>query len=195
VALPDILERVRSDAAAEASAILAEAEAYAAGVRERATAEAAAASDRMLEQARESAEREAATLLANARLAARDAELVARHELAEEALAQAEAALIALPDARYTTLVAAGVVGAAVSGETLAFGTADTARLCEALPVALAGAGVSVTISEAPADIERGVVLSGDRMRVEVSPAAMIAARHEELLALADGVLFCGEAA
>jgi vacuolar-type H+-ATPase subunit E/Vma4 len=190
VALPDILERVRSDAEAEAARLIAEAKAYAAEVDAAAKAAAADASANTLERARVDAERDAATLLAGARLRARDSELAARRDLAEQVLGRAEAAVAALPDERYVALIAAAVAEASVGGETLAVGSADAARLRDALPEALAAAGVSVALAEQPADIERGVVLAGDRMRVEVSPAAMIAARREELLALADWALF-----
>jgi len=54
----------------------------------------------------------------------------------------------------------------------------------------LKAAGVTIEIDDTPADIERGVVLAGDRVRVEVSAAAMIQARRDGLLSEVDAALF-----
>lgn len=191
MAIDDIVGRIDQDAEAEAGALVSEAEAEAARVTGDASAKATDAAVRTLARERAMAERDAATIVANARLEARDAMLTARLELDGEALVKAEAALVALPDAEYAALVARGVAASAVGGETLKIGTADTGRLRGSLAAALAAAGApALAIGDAAADVERGVVVQGERMRVEVSPAAMIAERREELLALADRALF-----
>jgi hypothetical protein len=69
-------------------------------------------------------------------------------------------------------------------------GSADAARLLASLPGALAKAGLDLKIDEAPAGIERGVVLVGDRVRIEVSPASLVYARRAELEAAGDRALF-----
>ena len=56
-----------------------------------------------------------------------------------------------------------------------------------------AGAAV-VNVTDGDAGIERGVLVVGDRVRTEVSPAALVAERREDLLALADRALFGAEA-
>jgi vacuolar-type H+-ATPase subunit E/Vma4 len=195
VALQDILDRIAADAKAEADAIVAAAQADADARLATARDEAARTTARTVGSARSDAEREAATMAANARLRARDAALTARQALATDVLREVEAKLVALPDDRYAALIAAEVTGAAMGGETVRLGTADAARLRGPLEKALKAAGVDATIAAESAGVDRGAVLEGDRTRVEASAASLIAARHDELLAEADRLLFAGEGA
>jgi vacuolar-type H+-ATPase subunit E/Vma4 len=190
VAIDDIVARIAADAEAEARALTDAAEADADRLRADACARADARSEREAARGRADAERDAATLLANARLAARDALLTARQTLDAEALAGVEAALVALPDDRYGVLLARAVADASDGCSALRLGTVDAERLHRALPAALAAAGVELPIEDTPADVERGVVLVGDRVRVEASAAALVAARRDDLLAEADAALF-----
>jgi vacuolar-type H+-ATPase subunit E/Vma4 len=194
VAIEDIVAKIRADAEAEAAAILATAQDDAERVVAEATARADADAKRALARERVRADADAETLLANARLAARDAGLTARLALANEALDGAEAALLALPDAEYAALIARAVVGSATGRESVAVAPADAARLEATLPAALKAAGVDVRMSAEPADAAHGVVLAGGGVRFEVSPAALVAAVREELLAEADRALFPREA-
>jgi hypothetical protein len=116
--------------------------------------------------------------------------LGARRALDDEALGLVEAALVALPDPRYAALLAREVAASQGGCTSLRIGLADAARLRDTLPAALAAAGVELPIDEAPADIEHGVVLLGDRLRVEVSAAAIVASRRDALLAEVDAQLF-----
>jgi vacuolar-type H+-ATPase subunit E/Vma4 len=190
VAIDDIVTRIAADARDEGDALLDAARADAERARGdgRARADARTASEAARGAAE--AERDAATLLANARLAARDALLTARQALDGEALQRVEAALIGSDDDRYAALLVRGIAEAADGCSSLRVGTADADRLRRTLPKALAAAGVALRIDDAPADIERGVVLSGDRVRVEVSAAAMLKARRDDLLAEVDAALF-----
>lgn len=194
MAIDDIVGRILADAQAEADAIVAEAEADGERVRQEAAAssEAEAARTRARERAR--AQNEAATLLANARLNARDTALTARLALAQEALDRAEAALVALPDAEYAALIARGVAQAGAAASSVALGVDDAQRLRAHLPGALEAAGYDISLDKEPAPVARGVVVSGAGVRVEVSPAALVAARRAELLALADRMLSGREA-
>jgi vacuolar-type H+-ATPase subunit E/Vma4 len=194
MAIGDIVEKIRTDAEAEAAQAVEAAEAEAERVIAEATARAEVAALRTLERARSLARTDAETLLANARLHARDAGLVARLGLVAEALVAAEEALVALPDAEYAALIARGVAEAATGRETLLVADADAERLRTTLPAALAAAGVSLPLGTEPADAEHGVVLAGGGVRVEVSPAAFVAARRDELIAEADRLLFPREA-
>lgn len=191
MAITDILERIGADAAEEAAVIVGAAEAEAARIVSAAESALAAEQRTALSAAERDSAAEAATLLANARLAARDALLAEKHCLAERVLARAEDALAALPDDEYAELIAAGVARAAAGGETLAIAAADATRL-GGLADALAKRGVRVTPASSPAPITRGVLLTGDRMRVEVSPAALVADRRDELLLVAARELFGG---
>lgn len=193
MALQDILDRIEreaveeamrleADAADEAGRAVAEAEERAAEIRrtlvERARAEAVVAAD---------------TLRANARLAVRDDGLRAKRGLAERALADARARLASMPDGEYVALLAARIVGVAQGGETVRAGSADAVRLRGALPEAVtaaAGRDLGLTYADEAGDFERGVVLEGDRMRVDLTLEAMVAERAEELVGEAARVLF-----
>ncbi len=192
MALKDILGRIASDAEAEAEAVRSEAKAEADAKLAAAAEEAARMRERVVGHARADAEREASTMAANARLRARDAALTARQALAADVLRAVEERLVALPDARYAEFIAREVAAAALGGETLLVGSADAARIRGPLEKALKSSGASVRVADGPAGIERGAVLQGDRSRVEVSPAATVAAARDELLAEADSLLFGG---
>jgi len=189
VAIDDIVARIGADSEMEAAALLAEAEADAARVKADAEARAEADAERTLARERAQGERDAATRVANARLEARDATLTTRLALVEEVLAGAHDALVGLPEAEYAGVLARRIADSSTGSETVLLGSADTARLRTALPDAMQATGVSLRIAEEDAGIERGVVLLGDGVRVEVSPAAMIAGRRDELVALVDRVL------
>lgn len=194
MAIEDIVAKIRADAEAEAAAIVAAAQDDAERVVAEATARAASEAERTLARERARAVADAETLLANARLAARDAGLGARLALANEALEAAEAALVALPDAEYAALIARGVVQAATGRETLSVASADATRLTGTLPDSLKAAGVDLPMSAELADAAHGVVLAGGGVHIEVSPASLVAADREHLLAEADRSLFPREA-
>lgn len=194
MAIDDIVSRIASDAEAEAQELLAAARADA----ERAVAEATERADARaalaLSRAKAAAEREASTVLAAARLAARDKMLSARQRADADALDRVEAALVALPDADYASLIARELARTSLPSGELRIGTEDVERLRGVLPAALAAEGVTVSVGEQAADIARGVVLVGDRVRVEVSPASMVEARRSDLEAEIDRGLFGEEA-
>ena len=190
MAIDDIVTRIEGDATAEAEALLAQARTDAERTVAEARSRAAARAEQALERGLVAAKREAETLVAGARLAARDATLTARQALGAETLTRLEAALAALPDASYAELLAREIASAPLPAGTLRLGSADFARLRAALPAALASHAVDLSIEDAPADIERGVVLLGDRVRIEVSPASLVYARRAELEAEADRALF-----
>jgi len=190
VAIEDIVGRIEDDAQAEGEARVSAARRDAALLVAEAGARAEANAAKELELGRVKAEREAATVVAGARLAARDASLMARQEIDREALSRLEAALTALPDDRYAALLAREIASAPLPAGVLRLGAVDAARLRTALPSALKAVGLVLTIDDAPAGIERGVVLVGDRVRIEVSPASLIYARRADLESAADRALF-----
>ncbi len=194
MALDDIVAKIRADAKAEAARIMAAAQDDADRVVAQAAARAATDTSRALERGRSAATSDAETLLANARLHARDAGLSARHQVAEEALARGEAVMLAMSDADYAELIARGIAASATGRETILLTAGDADRLRTTLPAALAATGVTLPLGAEPADAERGVVLVGGGVRIEVSPAALVAARRDEMLAEADRLLFPREA-
>jgi vacuolar-type H+-ATPase subunit E/Vma4 len=190
MAIDDIVGRIAVDAQDESGVLLAAARADADRLTSEARARAGSRTAAETASAKAAAEREAATLLANARLAARDSMLTARRALDDEALTRVEEMLVALDDARYAALLAREIAASAEGCTSLRHGPADAGRLGRSLPAALATVGVGLPIDGEPADVERGVVLLGDRLRVEVSAAAIVAARRDTLLADVDALLF-----
>ena len=190
MAIEDIVGRIEDDAQAEGEARVSAARRDAALLVAEAGARAEANAAKELELGRVKAEREAATVVAGARLAARDASLMSRQEIDREALSRLEAALTALPDDRYAALLAREIASAPLPAGVLRLGAVDAARLRTALPSALKAVGLVLTIDDAPAGIERGVVLVGDRVRIEVSPASLIYVRCADLESAADRALF-----
>ncbi|MHB1323537.1 MAG: hypothetical protein ACYCXZ_04220 [Coriobacteriia bacterium] len=191
MAINDLVTRIQSDAAAEAAALLDGAKAEADAAIGRAKAAAAAERAALLEAAERSAAEEAATLLANARLAARDELLAHKRMRAERVLERAWQAVESLPDAEYLESIASAVAAASRGGETLQVAEPDAERLA-GLGSRLEQLGVRVRLSEDFAPLARGVLLAGDRVRVEISPTAMVADRRDELLLVASRSLFSG---
>jgi vacuolar-type H+-ATPase subunit E/Vma4 len=161
-------------------------------VRERARIDAEREAERIVERTLTQAKVEADTLLANARLAARDSLLAAKKDLAERALTEAETRLESLPDDEYAALIAREVAKVAVPGQRVRVSAADGSRL-STLDALLRDAGVDVTVEDGSADVDRGVWVEGDGVRVEVSAASYIAEHRADLLHVAVGVLFSGE--
>jgi vacuolar-type H+-ATPase subunit E/Vma4 len=191
VAIDDIVAKIAEDAEAEAAVLVAEAEAEAARVTTDARARADAGATRVRAREHMLAERDAATVLAGARLAARDATLTARSAADGAVLEKAVKALEALPDPEYAAFIAREVAISATAEDTLLVGSADEDRVRTALPGALAEAGAAqITIGGRAPDTDRGVVVEGVRMRSVISPSAMVAERRDGLLAVADGALF-----
>lgn len=189
MAITDIVERIGTDAAAEAGALLEAARTEASRI----TAEAEATAAREAAEARARAEQdaatEAATILANARLAVRDELLAAKRHLAEDVLDRAREALEALPDAEYLELIAQACAEVARGGETLAVARADAKRLA-GIAERVRAMGREVTAVDGPAPLAHGVLLEGDRVRMELSPASLVDDRREELLLVAARALF-----
>lgn len=189
MAITDLLTRIEGDAADEAAAIMTAARAEADRIIERAEATTAAERAAAMEAAARSVAAERETLLANARLTARDELLARKRQHAERVLERAREALAALPDGEYLELIASAVARATAGGETLRVAPDDAVRL-SGLAERLAEAGVDVSVSGDPAPIERGVLLAGDRVRVEISPATLIADSRDRLLLVASRTLF-----
>jgi vacuolar-type H+-ATPase subunit E/Vma4 len=190
MAIDDIVAKIASDAEAEATALLDAAREDADRVSSDAAHRAEADAARAQARAKSEAEREAATMLAAARLSARDSMLATRQAAIAAMLGRVEASLVALPDDRYAALLARELACASLPGGSLQLGTEDADRLRTALPPALAAAGIPAEIGDAPADIARGVVLAGDRVRIEVSPASIVESRRADLEGEIDRALF-----
>lgn len=189
MAITDIITRIEQDAQAEADAIIAAAQERAAAVVAAAKAEAEREAARIRARGAEDARVEAETLLANARLAARDALLAAKKELAERALDEVRAHLESLPDDKYAAFIASEVARVAVPGQVVRVAAADRERLAS-LGERLAEAGVPVRVEGEAEGLPQGVRVESDGVRVDVSPEAYVAERHDTLLLAAVRTLF-----
>jgi vacuolar-type H+-ATPase subunit E/Vma4 len=200
VALADIIGRIESDAGAEARALTDGAKARAEAMLARAKRDGQHDRDRTLLEARHDAESRAATLLANARLSARDEMLGAKRALVERVLLEAEERLLALDDDAYARLIAKGIVQSARGGDVVRVAAADRKRLAGlstwvADVADEAGRELELVYLPEDADLAHGVVLEADRVSAEVSPASMVAGRRNELMAIATARLFPDEEA
>ncbi|PKQ20461.1 MAG: hypothetical protein CVT66_04800 [Actinobacteria bacterium HGW-Actinobacteria-6] len=195
MALSDILNRIASDAAHEAKAIIESANDEAERIVSTAAAQASDAAARFEHDCAREAERDAETILAGARLAARDAVVKARGELVERALVALEERVVGLSDGEYTAFIARAVVDAASGDETIQVAAADSQRLVEleAAVGALAherGRELSLRFAPDSAQIAHGVVLLGDRSRNDLSVAGLIEAERETLVMKLASALF-----
>jgi V/A-type H+-transporting ATPase subunit E len=200
VALADILNRIGSDATSEAQAVTDAAQAEADRLLAEARAQADEAADAIVRAAAREASLQAETMLANARLEARDSLLTAKRDVLDRALALLGAGIVGLPDAAYTSFLARAIVGAARGGERVLVAAADAKRLAglqAAVDVAAkaAGRGLTLTYDDAPARAEHGVVLLGERDSVDLSIAGIIDGQREELLMRLATLVFADEGA
>lgn len=190
MALADIIKRIDRDARAEADALVLAAEQEADTLRRQAQESGQTVLTELVARAEREAAEESRTRLATARLRGRDRILAEKRVLIGRVLDAATEQLIALPDDRYGALLAREVARAARGGERLRPASAEAERLRDVLPAALEAAGADVTLAEPTADIERGVMLEGNRMRVEISPVSLVASDRSRLEEVVSDVLF-----
>jgi len=190
VALADILQRIEEDAVEEAGAILREAEAAAAAVRAEAQERAAAHREAALARAKADAEAAHRTKLAVARLAARDNALASKRQLVERVLGEVVDHLESLPGEEYAAFIAGQVRTVARGGEALSIGHEDHGRLGLSIGPALSATGVDVRVRGTTAAIDKGVLIEGDRVKIEVSARSLVSSRRERLVALVSEKLF-----
>jgi len=195
VALADILTRIDGDTSDDTGAILAAAGERADKIVSDATARADAHRAEVAAAATAAATREADTIVVNARLAARDAEVTARRSLLDEALAAAADAVAAQSDAQYARYLAARIAEVARGGETLSFGSADSDRASVVVEeLARTAPGVEFVVADKAAPFERGALLEGSRVRADLSLAALVEERRDDLEVVVARVLFPEEA-
>lgn len=187
MALSDILNRIASDAAHEAKEIVDAAQAEADEMVVNASEQASDAARRFERERVGEAVRDAETILAGARLRARDADVAARGELVRRALGALEERIVRLPDVAYTTFIARAIVDAAAGAETVKVAAADAALLAglKAAVDSLSaerGRDLGLRFASGPADVAHGVVLVGDRSANDLSVAGLVESRRETLV-------------
>jgi len=194
VALADIVRRIDGDATDEAGVIVARAQEEAERSLAEAREQAQRAKVERLERARRDSEAEAETLKASARLAARDQLVAAKRQLMDRVLVEAQHTIASLDDDAYADLVARRIVAAARGGERVLMAPQDVSRLASRLPAAVSRINPELRLvwASQAAPVERGVVLQGDRVSVDLSLASLIEERRDELSMLAAEMLFGG---
>ena len=193
MALADIVQRIDREAVAEAFELVSEAQKRADTLVEQARQAAEEERQRTLAKEERQAHAEADTLLATARLEARDRMLASKRELVEDVLKQAREIMLAMADDVYADMLAKRVVAAARGGETVLLGSADVERLASRLPSAVVRAGggaLGLVWGSVLAPVEYGVVLRGDRVSVELSVDSAIDERRDELAMRVADALF-----
>jgi len=191
VALADILTRIDGDTGAEVAAILSAASERAESLVADAGKRGDAHRAEVAASAHAMAVREADTIVVNARLAARDSEVTARRLLIDDALVAAADALAALPDAEYARYLASRIAASARGGESLRFGSADTGRATLVVDeLSRIAPRLDLKVGDEAAPFERGALLEGPRVRADLSLAALIHERRDDLEVVVARVLF-----
>lgn len=191
MALADIIERIEADATTEASAIEAVAAERAEAALTAARAKAQAESARVIAAAEHDSARDAETIVVNARLRGRDAFVAAQRALIDEVLVAAAQHIADMPEDEYARFLARRIAGVARGGETLSLGALDAPR-APAVTAALSELApeLELVASVSPAPFERGVLLAGERVRVDLSLPTIISDRADDLESVAAAVLF-----
>lgn len=190
MALADIIKRIDRDTESEADAIIVAAQTEADRLRSAAKRSAAERRHMEIERVEHEVGEEARTRIAAARLRGRDRIIAEKRAFLDRVVREAITRVEALPDDAYAAFIAREVAVMARGGERLEIGRADADRLATALPAALVQAGVDVTVAGATDATERGAIIRGDRMIVEVSVAFVAHARRDALESVATDSLF-----
>ncbi len=191
MALADIINRIASDGSAESEGELAAATARAEQIIADARAQAESHHEHALETARRDSASAAATIVASARLAARDQALAAKRELIAETLDRVVEVIEALPADRYARLLTEGIANSARPRDIVALAAADRG-LADAVRGAVESSAAEPTLqwSDEPAPITRGALVTGPRTTVEITPASIVAERRDELESMVATELF-----
>ncbi len=195
MALADILQRIENDAAAEEAGIIADAERRAAEIREDARRLASERRDAALEAAKREAEKEAARIVVNARLSARDETVTRRRALIDKVIARAVERVVTAEDGQYARFLARRIAAVARPGESYRLGASDTGRagaVAEAL--AEVAPGLNLAFTPDPAPFDHGALVVGDRVGADLSLDAIVDEAREDLELLIAGILFGQEA-
>lgn len=190
MALEDIIEKIRTDAATSARSILDESETRAAEMIAHAQAQAAEEAQAKLDAANQRAKNDAETVRVNGRLEANKVVLGARRQVIDETYAALIDSLPKLPRDKYAALLGREIVRATHEGEKWTLGTADASdpALVEAVTcavaTALSDAGKSYSL-EYDAGLRvpfaHGAYVKGNRTEVELSPEAIVNANKRAL--------------
>ncbi|MFN4217717.1 MAG: V-type ATP synthase subunit E [Candidatus Bipolaricaulia bacterium] len=194
-----IIEKILSDARAEAQRVLEGAHSQAAQIREQAQREAQQQRESILAQARQEAQSRRRAQLAAATAAARNAVLSAKRALLERAFQQAAERIAAMPVSDYKNWLLRLIVQAAETGEEeVILSPADRQTLGEGFireanaQLARHGKKGALKLSAETRDIGRGFVLKSTNSETNVTVATLLRRAHDELEIEVAQMLFGG---
>lgn len=197
-----IVEKILSDARAEAQRIIESARQQAAQIREQAQNEAQHQRELILSQAREEAQSRRRAQLAAANAAARNAVLAARRAVLETVFKQAAAQLAALPLNEYKSWLLRLITEAVETGdEEVILSPADRQAFGEVFvkeanaQLAKHGKKGALKISVETRDLGRGFVLKGKNSEINVTAATLLRRAQDELEIEVAQMLFGGDTA
>ncbi len=194
-----IVEKILSDARAEAQRVLETARRQAAQIREQAEREAQQQRESILAQAREEAHSRRRAQLAAATAEARNAVLAAKRALLERAFQQAAERIRALPVSEYKSWLVRLITQAAETGdEEVILSPADRQTLGEALireanaQLVKQGKKGALRLSVETRDIGKGFVLKGVNSETNVTLATLMRRAQDDLEIQVAQMLFAG---
>ena len=188
-----IIDRIGSDAHAEAEGILAQARSQAQEILERSRARSDQEVQEILERGRRSAAQREERLDSAAQMECRKAVLAAKQEVIEEAFALALKKLRELPREEYVQLLARLAAQASSTGkEKLIFSQADRSAVGKAVVIAANQRmkDGALTLAEECRDMEGGFVLSDGAVEVNCSFGTLLRMERPRLTGAVAALLF-----
>ncbi len=194
-----ITARIEADAQAEVAELLREAEEKAAAIREQYKAQAETQAKAAEADGKEAAQRQAERLESAANMEAKKRLLKAKQDCLNDAFDQAQAQLLALPDAEYADLLAKLAVKAARTGkEEILLNARDLKRVggqvVDKANALLTTAGktdkVALTLSKETREMAGGLMLRDGNVEVNCAFETQLRVLREEMAGQVAGILF-----
>ena len=188
-----IIEHIRSDAQAQADAILARAEEQCAAIRADYDAKAGESYHARLRAGVKACEDRVDSMDRIARMEAKKGVLALKQEMVSESFALAQKKLTELPEAEYTALLARLAADAAVTGgEELLLNARDRAAVGEAVVKAANEklGGGQLVLSDATGDFAGGLILRRGNIEVNCTAELLVDLCRGEMSAKLAKVLF-----
>ncbi|MCS6936168.1 MAG: V-type ATP synthase subunit E [Candidatus Bipolaricaulota bacterium] len=183
-----IVEKILSEAQAEAQALLEKARAQAQEIRQQAQLEAQRQAEQILAQAREEAQNRRRAHLSQARLAARNAVLSARRAVLDRVFSEAQSRLQQMPTDEYRAWLLQTIPQAVQTGdEELILSPSDKQALGEAFlrelnaKLAQMGKRGQLKFSSETRELGRGFVLKGRNVETNMTLNMLLKQAQEEL--------------
>lgn len=193
MALKDILGRIDSETEAEVAQILSAAREEADRSLEAARDAAHGLAEDRLAKATKAAEEEAAAMVAAARIRARDRLIAEKRVYLERALREAVTRIEFGDAGEYAGILCARAIPLLRGNESVEVGTSEPGSLRDSIARTLAEAGcgdVEVGVTD---QVDKGLLLRGERMYVEVSVSTIVNEARSQLESVAAEVLFGSE--